>query len=266
MIQSNTLSGSPCWNQGVLVPALSHHGKTITYFGSGRISGHLDLVLTVVVGVVRKWLRFRPDDLNPEKAAPCSEAPDEETLVLFRGPVSSTLLVRWKKNQCMASNASRKTDWFESSVAICNGSINLLPIKTFPIIRERLSQRNFRLPRVINKCSGTPCRGQSTSRDENEVFHALNAESYLLRPLEPADHIISDVVHEHLCADGIFVLAILRNGEKCSVALARICDPFTTERISVNPSYCIQHRTLPYSEGDRAYISPKTSRVDTLRE
>jgi len=41
----------------------------------------------LVVGVIRKWFRFSPDGLDPEKAALCSEALDEDTLFLCRGRV-----------------------------------------------------------------------------------------------------------------------------------------------------------------------------------
>jgi len=69
----------------------------------------IDLILTLVVGVIRKWFRFSPDDLDPEKAALCSEAPNEDALVLCRGPRERViLLLRQKKNQGIASKRSQE--------------------------------------------------------------------------------------------------------------------------------------------------------------
>jgi len=51
----------------------------------------LGLILTVVVGVVRKWFRFSPDDLDPEKAVQYSEAPDEDALTLSRTWISLSM-------------------------------------------------------------------------------------------------------------------------------------------------------------------------------
>ena len=59
----------------------------------------------LVVGVIRKWFRFSPYRLNTEKAALCSETPDEDTLVLCWGRV--ILLIRQKKNQGMVSKRSQ---------------------------------------------------------------------------------------------------------------------------------------------------------------
>ena len=41
----------------------------------------MDLILTTVVGVIRKGFCCSPDGNSPEKAALCSEAPDKDTLI-----------------------------------------------------------------------------------------------------------------------------------------------------------------------------------------
>lgn len=86
---------------------------------------------------------------------------------------------------------------------------------------------------VVNECGGTPRRDQGTPGDENEVFHALDAQSYLLRPVEPANHIVSDVVLENPCADDIFAVGIVRKRQKSSRSPALICDTFGTAMMSI---------------------------------
>jgi hypothetical protein len=44
----------------------------------------LDLILTVVVGIVRRWFRFSSEGLYPEETALCSEASDKDALILIR--------------------------------------------------------------------------------------------------------------------------------------------------------------------------------------
>jgi len=63
---------------------------------------------------------------------------------------------------------------------------------------------------VVEEHGGTPRRDQSTPRDEDEVFHILDAESYLLRPFEPANQVVSDVVLKYPSAEGILAAAIMR--------------------------------------------------------
>jgi len=41
----------------------------------------MDLILTTVVGVIRKGFCCSPDGHSPEQAALCSEAPDKDTLI-----------------------------------------------------------------------------------------------------------------------------------------------------------------------------------------
>ena len=63
---------------------------------------------------------------------------------------------------------------------------------------------------MVEEHGSTPRRDQSTPRDENEVFHALDAESYILRPFEPANQIVSDVALKYPSADGILAVAVMR--------------------------------------------------------
>src|SRR6266853_6003614 len=66
---------------------ISHHRKS-TYFWSVWNSGHLNhVILTSVVGVFRKGFCCSPDGHGPEQAALCPEAPDEDTLVQYRGRI-----------------------------------------------------------------------------------------------------------------------------------------------------------------------------------
>jgi hypothetical protein len=44
----------------------------------------LNLILTVVVGIVRRWFRFSSEGLYPEETALCSEASDKDALILIR--------------------------------------------------------------------------------------------------------------------------------------------------------------------------------------
>jgi len=90
---------------------------------------------------------------------------------------------------------------------------------------------------MVGEHGGTPRRDQSTPRDEDEVSHAQDAESYLLRPFEPAIHIVSDVVLKYPSADSILAMAVMRNRQKGSLTLARIFETFSTERMSVDSIY-----------------------------
>ena len=90
---------------------------------------------------------------------------------------------------------------------------------------------------VVEEHGGTPRRDQSTPRDENEVFHALDAESYVLRPFEPANHIVSDVVLKCPSEDGILAMAAMRKTQEGSLTPALTCETFSTERMSVDSIY-----------------------------
>jgi hypothetical protein len=57
----------------------------MTYFLIVRNSGHFDLVLVTVLRVIGKGFSGSPDAFEPGKAAFCSKAPDEDTLVHCRG-------------------------------------------------------------------------------------------------------------------------------------------------------------------------------------
>jgi len=52
----------------------------------------------------------------------------------------------------------------------------------------------------------------------------FDPKSYLLRPLEPTDYVVSDVVLENFWADDIFTAAFVRNGQQCSGTPALIRD------------------------------------------
>jgi len=62
-----------------LSPSL-HHRK-ITYFRGIWNSRYMDIILTTVVGVIRKGFCCSPYGHSPEQAALCSEAPDKDTLI-----------------------------------------------------------------------------------------------------------------------------------------------------------------------------------------
>jgi len=95
-------------------------------------------------------------------------------------------------------------------------------------------QRYCRLRAVVEEHGGPPRCDQSTPGDENEVFHALNAKSYVLRPFELANHIISHVVLKHPSAEGILALAVMRKRQKGALAPAPTREAFSTERASVD--------------------------------
>ena len=115
--------------------------------------------------------------------------------------------------------------------------MDLAPIVTSPAVGEGLDrQREFRLLRLVDERGGTPRRDHSTPGDENEVFHALDAQSYPLRPVEPANHMVSDVVFEDLRADDIFAVTVMRKRQKCSGTPALIRGTFGTEKLLVNSS------------------------------
>ena len=75
-----------------MFPSSSPHHMRTTYFRIVWNSGHVNLVLRIVLRVVRKGSGGSPDALEPGKAAFCSEALDEDTLVHCRGWI--ILLVR----------------------------------------------------------------------------------------------------------------------------------------------------------------------------
>ena len=56
----------------------------------------------------------------------------------------------------------------------------------------------------------------------------LDFKSVLLRLVEPARQIIADVVLEHLWADDISSVAVVRNGQERTGTTARIRDTFGT--------------------------------------
>ena len=58
----------------------------------------------------------------------------------------------------------------------------------------------------------------------------LDPKSHLLRPLEPTDHVVSEVVLESFWADYIFAVAFVRNGQQCSRTPALIRDTLGTEK------------------------------------
>jgi hypothetical protein len=64
-----------------LPSSLSQHRK-FTYLRCVWNSGHLNIVLRTVVRVVRKGSCCSSDGPDPEKATRCSEAPDEDALIL----------------------------------------------------------------------------------------------------------------------------------------------------------------------------------------
>jgi len=123
-------------------------------------------------------------------------------------------------------------------------SIDISPNESPPAVRERVvRQRDCRLLQtVVEEHGGAPRRDQSTPRDENEVFHAHDAESCLLRPFEPANQVVSDVVLKYPTADGILAVAVMRNSQKGSVTPALICETFSTERMSTDSIYQGQGR------------------------
>ena len=99
------MSGSRYWKEGVMLLASSSYQKKATYFRGVWNSGHLDVILTIVVGIVRKGFCRSADGHGPEQAAFCSEAPDEGALIQCRGWV--VLLIRRRKSQRMVSKSYR---------------------------------------------------------------------------------------------------------------------------------------------------------------
>ena len=95
---------------------------------------------------------------------------------------------------------------------------------------------------MVEEHGGTPRRDQSTSRDENEVFHVHDAESYRLRPFEPVIHVVSDIFLKYPCEDSFFAVAIMRKSQKGSGTPALICETLSTERMSTDSIYQGQGR------------------------
>src|SRR5882762_6947495 len=107
-----------------------------------------------------------------------------------------------KKISACQVNDARGTDWVDIAVMILHGPPDVRPNETVPSITERSPrQRNFRFHSVVHECSSGPRRDQSTARDKDKIFHALDALLVLLGPGEPADHMVSDVVFKHFCTD-----------------------------------------------------------------
>ena len=90
---------------------------------------------------------------------------------------------------------------------------------------------------MVKEHGGTPRRDQCTSGDKDEGFYAFDAESPLLRPLEPAFHIVSDVVLEQPMANGVFAVAVMRKAQECPMTPAPVCETFETARMSADSNY-----------------------------
>ena len=90
---------------------------------------------------------------------------------------------------------------------------------------------------MVDERSGTPRHDHGTPGDENEVFHALYAQFHLLRPLKPANYMVPDVVLEHLRADDISAVTVMRKRQECSGTPALIRATFGTAKLSVNSSF-----------------------------
>jgi hypothetical protein len=75
----------------------------------------------------------------------------------------------------------------------------------------------------------------------------LNAKPYLLRPLEPAFNVVSDVLLEHLKADDILTAAIMRNWQKCPGTSALICDTFSTSEDVGLSTLAVRERIITHS-------------------
>ena len=76
-----------------------------TYFRNTRDSCHLYLIVPGVVRVVRTGFCCSTEVFDPEEAALCSEAPNEDALIQSRGWI--LLPIHQKKNQYMPNKRSR---------------------------------------------------------------------------------------------------------------------------------------------------------------
>ena len=118
------------------------------------------------------------------------------------------------------------------AIAMFNGPTLIAPNKICPSVTEhRARKRNLCVRSVVIERGRRPRSDHRTPVDEHEVFHALDGQPYVLRPVEPANHIIPDVLLEHLYVNGIFMVAPSRKGQKCPATPARIGDDFRPMRM-----------------------------------
>ena len=114
-----------------------------------------------------------------------------------------------------------------------NGSTLIAPNKTCPSITEHRARKRYLCVRsVVIERGRRPRSDHRTPVDEHEVFHALDGQPYVPRPVEPANHIIPDVLLEHFYVNGIFMVAPSRKGQKRSATPARINNDFRPVRMS----------------------------------
>jgi hypothetical protein len=131
----------------------------ITHLWSVWNPDHLDLILLTVVRVIRKGFCCGSHGHDPEKAARCSEAPDEYTLVQYRGWIIIILLylTLQRKNQCTENKQKSGKDRVEITTVVCYVSLNVIALKTsFALIPRLGYQGNFCCLRAANECSGGP--------------------------------------------------------------------------------------------------------------
>ena len=135
----------------------------------------------------------------------------------------------------MAKSNQKRTDWVEElqlAIAMLYCSTLVAPNKTCPSVTEhRARKRDLRVRSVVIERGRRPRSDHRTPVDEHEVFHALDGQPYISRPVEPADDMVPDVLLEHLYVNGIFMVAPLRKGQERSATPARIGDHFGPVRM-----------------------------------
>jgi len=100
------MSGSRYWNQERHATPCLTTGNT--HFWSLLNQDHMGLILLTVIRVIRKGFRGSPHGQDPEKAARCSEAPDEDALVQYRRWIIVLLLKVQRENQSASTRKSGK--------------------------------------------------------------------------------------------------------------------------------------------------------------
>jgi hypothetical protein len=172
---------------------------------------------------------------GPEKDTLCSEVLDEDTLIPGCGWTILSAEPKKKEKSVNGESNQKRTDWVEElqlAIAMLYSSTLVAPNKTFPSVTEhRARKRNLRIRSVVIERGRRPRSDHRTPVDEHEVFDALDGQPYVPRPVEPAVHMVPDVLLEHLYVNSIFMVAPLRKGQKRSATPARIDDHFGPVRM-----------------------------------
>ena len=153
------MSGSRYWNKGVRVILLSPSPRKTTYIRNIWNLGYLYLVLLTIVRVVGKRFCCGPELSGPEQDALCSEALDEDALILSWA--WTILLAKQNRYQPTASKRNQKgPDWVEQlelAVVIIHSPTIIAPMKFCPSVIKRSGlHRNLCFRSVVVERSRSP--------------------------------------------------------------------------------------------------------------